>query len=573
MKNSVIIILIALTISHSGESFSQNIDDRTGSWGDQGNGTYINPVLNADYSDPDAIRVGEDYYMVCSEFHFMGMPVLHSKDLVNWAIIGRIYDELKFAPEYDSMERYAGGSWAPSIRYHDNKFWVYFCTPDEGLFMSTAEKPEGPWVPLTQVVNIPKWEDPCPFWDDNGQAYLARSKHGAGPIIIHKLSADGKLLLDDGVTVYTGPVAEGPKFYKRNGYYYISIPEGGVGNGWQTVLRSKNIYGPYEKKVVLEKGSTDINGPHQGALVELPDGEWWFLHFQNIFSLGRVCHLQPVRWKDDWPVIGADLDMNGIGEPVYVWEKPDVGKVYPITAPQTSDEFNETELGFQWSWNHNPVSNNWSLVKNAGSLSLSSLPGLSLEKAKNTLTQKVMGNKGEATILLITDKMGNGQKAGLCLIGRQYNSIGVYKENGELSVFTDINGEITKKSIKGKKIYLRVDIVAENGLSQFPHRMNPGQQAPGGGRVNSQAEGRPENQPQQSRRSQFPVMPGKHRFFYSTNNKEFHPVGEEFAASFGNWKGPKVGLFSYHEEGEGGTALFDWFHYSFDGPNTQNVNK
>ncbi len=553
--------------------YAQDFSSRLGSWGDQGNGTYINPILNADYSDPDAIRVGEDYYMVCSEFHFMGMPVLHSKDLVNWTIIGRIYDKFKFAPEYDTNERYAGGSWAPAIRYHNDKFWVYFCTPDEGLFMSTAENPGGPWEPLVQVADTAGWEDPCPFWDDNGQAYLGRSRVGAGPIYIHKLSEDGKNLLDEGVIVYTGPVAEGTKIYKRSGYYYLSIPEGGVAMGWQTILRSKNIYGPYEKKVVLEQGSTTINGPHQGAWIDLPNGEWWFMHFQNVFSLGRVCHLQPMRWIDDWPVMGVDIDMNGIGEPVYVWKKPDVGKDYPITAPQTSDEFSNPEPGFQWAWNHNPVNNAWSLSQRSGYLGLTSLPGASLEKAKNTLTQKVMGNKGEATTLLVTDNMGNGQKAGLCLIGRQYNSIGIVKGNDELSVFSDINGEITKKPIKGKKIYLRVNIDAESGFSPFLPRRNNSQQAAERERERSQPEGNPENPPQEKRRPQLPGMSGNHQFYYSTDNKQFYPLGKKFAATFGNWKGPKVGLFSYHESGKGGTALFDWFHYIYDGPKTTTMEQ
>ncbi|HEY6900234.1 MAG TPA: glycoside hydrolase 43 family protein, partial [Puia sp.] len=245
----------------------------TGTWGDQGNGTYINPVLYADYSDPDVIRVDNKYYMVCSEFHYMGMPILESDDMVNWTIAGRIYSRIDL-PGYSDFHRFAGGSWAPAIRYHDHKFYVYFCTPDEGLFMSSAEKPEGPWSPLVTVRQIPGWEDPCPFWDEDGKAYLGHSRKGAGPIIIHKMSPDGTTLLDEGVTVYTGPTAEGTKLFKLNGYYYISIPEGGVGTGWQTVLRSKNIYGPYEKKVVLEKGSTPINGPHQGALVATPAGQW-----------------------------------------------------------------------------------------------------------------------------------------------------------------------------------------------------------------------------------------------------------------------------------------------------------
>lgn len=537
-------VLVGLMLCHAHSAFSQNMEARTGSWGDQGNGTFINPVLNADYSDPDVVRVGDDYYMVCSEFHFMGIPVLHSKDLVNWTIVARVYDEFKFAPEFDQMERYAGGSWAPAIRFHDNKFWLYFCTPDEGLFMSTAERAEGPWEPLYQVADTAGWEDPCPFWDDNGRAYLGRSIVGAGPIYIHRMSPDGKTLLDNGVIVYTGPVAEGTKIHKLNDYYYLSIPEGGVSRGWQTVLRSRDIYGPYEKRVVLETGSTEINGPHQGAWIELPGGEWWFMHFQSVFTIGRVVHLQPMRWIDEWPVMGVDIDMNGIGEPVYVWKKPDVGKVFPITAPQTSDEFNNSEFGLQWAWNHNPVPGAWSLTADRGVLSLESLPAGSLENARNTLTQKMMGASGEATTLLLTGGMGDGQRAGLCMFGREYNSIGVMKENGKLSLFVEAHDTIVKQSVRGSKIYLRV-----------VHA--PGEIVP------------VDEQPERGRR-RFPFMRPNNQFYYSTDNKEFHPLGEKFAATFGNWKGPKIGLFSYHEQKPGGTAKFDWFHYTYDGPKPAN---
>lgn len=492
---------------------------KTGSWGDQGNGTFVNPVLNADYSDPDVIRVNEDYYMVCSEFHFMGIPVLHSKDLVNWTIISRVYDEFKFDPKFDSNERYAGGSWAPAIRYHNNKFWLYFCTPDEGLFMTTAGKAEGPWEPVTQVTSIYGWEDPCPFWDDDGKAYLGRSKKGAGPIIIHKLSDDGKKLLDEGVTVYTGPVAEGTKMHKLNGWYYMSIPEGGVSTGWQTILRSKNIYGPYEKKVVLEMGSTDVNGPHQGSLIDLPNGDWWFMHFQNRHNIGRVCHLQPMFWKDGWPVIGVDIDRNGIGEPVYVWKKPNVGKQYPIAAPQSSDEFNASTLGFQWAWNHNPVHDAWSLTDHGGYLALNALPAPEFLKARNTVTQKIMGNEGEASTCLLTGEMEDGQEAGLCVMGRQYNTLGITKENGKLSVFTNINGQQSIAPVKATKIYLKAKVTVD-----------------------------------------------KNQFYWSTDNKAFKPIGEPFVAGNGFWKGPKLGLFSFNKVGNGGKALFDWFRYSYDGP-------
>jgi len=518
IKNAVnaILTIVLLLVSHS--VFAQH---KTGSWGDQGNGTYINPVLNADYSDPDVIRVENKYYMVCSEFHFMGMTLQESDDMVNWRIVGRIYNRMPYVA-YDSLKRYAGGSWAPSIRYHNNKFWVYFCTPDEGLFMTNASKPEGPWSPLACVKAVARWEDPCPFWDQDGQAYLGHSLYGAGPIIIHKMSADGTTLLDEGKTVYTGPVAEGTKIFKRNGYYYLSIPEGGVDKGWQTVLRAKSMYGPYEKRVVLETGSTKINGPHQGAMVDTPNGEWWFYHFQSAGAVGRVMHLQPMRWHDDWPVVGIDIDLNGIGEPVSVWQKPNVGAIFPISAPQTDDEFDNKELGLQWQWNHNPVDSQWSLTEKPGWLCLKALKASTLKEAQNTLTQKVMGNSGEVITQMDASLMLSGQKAGLACMSKEFSVIGVKNTEGKLSVFFEATGKQSVEIPTARKtIYLKLKL---------------------------------------------DLTSKKSRCYYSVDNKTYLPLGEEFEAKWGFWKGARVALFSYNELGEGGTAAFNFLHYNYDGP-------
>lgn len=489
------------------------------SWGDQGNGTYINPILNADYSDPDVIRVGEKYYMVCSDFHYTGMPVLESDDMVNWKIISQVYNRFDF-PGWDSNENYGGGSWAPSIRYHENKFWIYFCTPREGLMMSTATDPRGPWSPLHCVKNVGGWEDPCPFWDEDGQAYIGCSRLGAGPIILHKMSADGKTLLDEGKVIYTGPVAEGTKFHKRNGYYYLSIPEGGVGEGWQTILRSKNIYGPYEKKVVLERGVTEVNGPHQGALVDTPEGEWWFYHFQLTEPLGRVVHLQPAHWKDDWPVIGVDIDMNGIGEPVKVWTKPHAKKNVPVAHPQASDDFNSPKLGLQWQFNHNPVNENWSLTEHKGRLTLKAMKAENLRSSRNMVTQKCMGYVSTATTLLDFSGLAEGQRAGLFCLGSLYNGIGVSKADGKCYLYLECNGEYKPvKAISGKKIYLRSCLDAKKNTCQL---------------------------------------------YYSLDNRHFTPCGESYSLNFGDWKGARVGLYSYNISADGGKCSFDWFNYEFD---------
>ena len=479
-------------------------------WGDQGNGTYKNPVLNADYSDPDVIRVDDKYYMVASDFHYMGMQVLESDDMVNWHLVGQIYDHFDL-PEWNGTNHYGGGSWAPSIRYHDGLFYVYFCTPDEGLFMSTAPKAAGPWSELHQVMAVEKWEDPCPLWDDDGNAYLGRSRWGAGPIIVHRMSADGKKLLDEGVTVYTGPVAEGTKWLKRDGYYYLIIPEGGVGGGWQTVLRSKNIYGPYEKRVVLERGSTKINGPHQGALVDTPDGEWWFYHFQSTPVLGRVVHLQPARWKNGWPLMGVDIDGNGIGEPVEVWTKPETAnKKQGMSLPATSDKFDTDKLGLQWQWNHNPDNEKWSLTERRGWLTLHALPAENIMGARGSITQKVMGYEGVVTTLLDCARLTEGTSAGLLCIGRNFHGIGV----GNEGVYVETDGHRTVISPrKPRRIYLRLSLLSESN---------------------------------------------SHQFEYSLDGKRYVKAGEPFSMRDGYWKGIRTGLFCY---GNKGTAQFDFFDY------------
>ena len=480
---------------------------------DQGDGTYRNPVLNADFSDPDVIRVGRKYYMVASDFHFMGMQVLESDDMVHWRYISQIYRRID-EPGWDSNLHYAGGSWAPAIRYHEGLYYVYFCTPDEGLYMSTAKDPHGPWAPLHLVKRVVKWEDPCPFWDSDGQAYLGRSKHGAGPIIVHKMSADGKQLLDEGVTVYEGPVAEGTKFLKRNGWYYLVIPEGGVGQGWQTVLRSKSIYGPYERKIVLEQGSTKINGPHQGALVDTPEGAWWFYHFQETPVLGRVVHLQPVRWQDDWPLMGFDYDGNGVGEPVAVMQVPLLEEGNrkkkegddQYVSSDFYDDFNGVStLNLAWQWNHNPVDTHWSLDERKGWLTLKALPADSLKLCRNMLTQKVVGYQNEYTTLLTTS---DDCYAGLFCSGKTFRGIGLCKDG----IFVEALGQ--RRIIQNghyEQLWLRVT----NDCVQ-----------------------------------------NSHQFSYSTDGIYYNKVEEPFPMRSGYWKGIRVGLFCY---GNGGRAQFDFF--------------
>lgn len=522
MRRSAIIAIAALAVISCTNNAAQYGEVK--SWGDQGDGTYANPVLVADFSDPDVIRVDDTFYMVASDFHFMGIQILKSSDLVNWEYITQIYERLDF-PDYDNMNAYSAGSWAPSIRYHDGKFYVYFCTPTEGLFMTCAEKPEGPWSELTFVHEGGPdfgWEDPCPFWDEDGQAYLGRSQLGAGPIILHRMSADGKQLLDDGTVIYEGDVAEGTKFLKKDGWYYLLIPEGGVAGGYQVALRAKNIYGPYERKVVLEQGSTNVNGPHQGGFVDTPEGSWWFMHFQHTDELGRIVHLQPVNWVDGWPLAGEDLDGNGIGEPVSRWPKPVAG--CEPSKPASSDDFEATTLGAQWQFNHNPVNEAWSLTENPGELTIHALQADDFRHARNTVTQKMFGFEGVMTVKLATSDLAEGQHCGLAFLGGEEFIIGARKVDGKLEIYREnlIDGEYAEDgsaSFGGKAVWLRCEYNTADGTGSMS---------------------------------------------YSSNGREFITLGGNVKPAYGYWKGPRPGIFCYNTKGNAGVARFDDFEYSFN---------
>ena len=335
---------------------------------DLGDGTYKNPIIYGDYSDPDAIRVGNDYYMVASSFsNAPAIPILHSCDLVNWKVINYV---CRNVPEYRYINPMHGsGVWAPAIRFHAGEYYVYFPMPDEGIYVSKAKDPCGEW---SRPVNImPEFGviDPCPFWDDDGRAYLATAVSGArvgykSVLRLAEMSADGMKLLTESEIIYDGrntenETIEGPKLYKRNGWYYIFSPAGGVKCGFQVALRSRSINGPYESRVVMRQGASQVNGPHQGAWVDTVTGEDWFIHFQDVYAGGRIVHLQPMCWEEDWPVIGAKCEGKEYGEPVVTYRKPKVAddvlsdaanKVY---EPDNSDEFESETLGLQWQWNAN----------------------------------------------------------------------------------------------------------------------------------------------------------------------------------------------------------------------------
>ena len=294
---------------------------------------YTNPILHMDYSDPDVCRVGEDYYMTASSFNcFPGLPILHSRDLVHWTLVGAALTD--YEPEFHTSVQHANGVWAPAIRYHDGWFYIFCGDPDRGIFMVKTQDPRGRWEDPVWVVRAKGFIDPCPLWDEDGTAWLSHAAAGSRAglksiLFMAPMAPDGTHLLGPSRIVYDGhrtqPTIEGTKLYKRNGWYYIFAPAGGVKTGWQTVLRAKHPYGPWEERIVMASAPGTINGPHQGGWVETPSGESWFLHFQDKGAYGRIVHLQPLTWlPDGWPLIGEDPDGDGLGQPVSSWPMPAV---------------------------------------------------------------------------------------------------------------------------------------------------------------------------------------------------------------------------------------------------------
>lgn len=402
------------------------------------NGTYINPILHADFSDPDAVRVGNDYFLVASSFHFVpGLPILHSRDLVNWNIIGYALNKLT-PEEHFKKVRPGGGVWAPSIRYYNNQFYIFYPDPDFGIYMMKADSANGPWSEPVLVLSGKGLIDPCPLWDNNGRTYLVYAFAGSRAekksiIVVRELSRDGSKPKGLPVIVYDGhtkdPTVEGPKFYQRNGWYYIFAPAGGVSTGWQIVLRSRHVFGPYERRVVLQQGATKINGPHQGAWVRTSEGEDWFLHFQDKGPYGRVLHLQPLTWKDNWPVIGHDPDGDGVGEPVITYQLPRTGtqkSKKSFLNPTASDSFNP----LLWQWQANPA-DGWIYTTSLGKtrmysvLKHDSITSLLTDPA--VLVHKFPSERFIATINLSFYPQLDGERFGLFVTGNSYGGISIVK--------------------------------------------------------------------------------------------------------------------------------------------------
>jgi len=516
---------------------------------DEGNGMYRNPVLHADYSDPDVCAVGEDYFLTASSFNCTpGLPILHSKDLVNWKIVN--YALKKVEPvEYYNEPRHGKGVWAPSIRFHEGMYYIYWGDPDFGIFMVKTRDPYGEWDAPVLVKAGKGMIDPCPLWDDDGRVYLAHAWAGSrakfnSVLTVCELNKEGTAVISDPVLVFDGNdgvnhTIEGAKFYKRNGFYYLFAPAGGVVSGWQLVMRSKDVYGPYEARIVMAQGKTDINGPHQGGWVDTPAGESWFLHFQDKGAYGRVLHLNPMKWINDWPVIGVDKDGDGCGDPVSRYRKPKTDKTYPIETPVESDEFDTRKLGLQWEWHAN-YQDVFGFTTNMG---YARIYGHELSshfknfwEVPNLLMQKFPAEEFTATAKLKVSAKDDGQLSGLIIMGWDYSWIGVEKQ-GEKFL---LKQAVCKDAEQGNLEQVSTLAVLEPSR-KFEAGLFPNYEREIYIRVH--------------------VDKGAYcRFSYSLDGKKFTEAGTLFKARQGKWIGAKVGMFSVTPHGkERGWVDVDWF--------------
>jgi beta-xylosidase len=516
---------------------------------DEGNGMYRNPVLHADYSDPDVCAVGEDYFLTASSFNCTpGLPILHSKDLVNWKIVN--YALKKVEPvEYYNEARHGKGVWAPSIRFHEGVFYIYWGDPDFGIFMVKTRDPYGEWDKPVLVKAGKGMIDPCPLWDDDGRVYLAHAWAGSrakfnSVLTACEMNKEGTAVISDPVLVFDGNdgvnhTIEGAKFYKRNGFYYLFAPAGGVVSGWQLVMRSKDVYGPYEARIVMAQGKTDINGPHQGGWVDTPAGESWFLHFQDKGAYGRVLHLNPMKWVNDWPVIGVDKDGDGCGDPVSRYRKPKTGKTYPIETPVESDEFDTRKLGLQWEWHAN-YQDVFGFTTNMGYVRIYghelSPHFKNFWEVPNLLMQKFPAEEFTATAKLKVSAKDDGQLSGLIIMGWDYSWIGVEKQ-GEKFL---LKQAVCKDAEQGNLEQVSTLAVLEPSR-KFEAGLFPNYEREIYIRVH--------------------VDKGAYcRFSYSLDGKKFTEAGTLFKARQGKWIGAKVGMFSVTPHGkERGWLDVDWF--------------
>jgi beta-xylosidase len=526
-------------------------------WGDQADGTYRNPVLWADYNNPCVFKAGETFYLTCASHHFMGMPLLSSKDLVNWSYAGRIYSRLgRVHPDFEHPGKAcSSGAQDGEVGFHNGIFYMYNWSTRYRGFLCKATSPLGPWsepVPIADSIHGDH-EDPCPFWDVDGKAYLLLVGN-PGALKIYRLNETFDAITDQGTTLISDIPPKGPQIFNRNGFYYISVASTGTQREKaQYLYRSKSLFGPYEGRKVFHSGTAhpDINAA-QGSLVEVHGNDWAFLHHDYNLSarFGRRLFLQPARWTSDgWLQIGVDQDGDGIGEPVALdapFPKPEL-PLQPPCAADPSDPFDQPVLGGQWAWNHDPDDSHWSLTQRPGYLRLTGrhlnteggVTQFGRTKVKhgedhllfayNTVVQRLHGAESEIVTKLDTSRLIEGQRAGLCTMINDYTWIGVVMERG----------------IKRLRFAKGTATAGQTGFTDGPELLQKAVWL------------------KLSHRNYSGTL------FYSLDGIRFEPLGDLDHPYRTAWyEGTKVGLFSFNHSSqpEGGHADFDFFSQTHDGP-------
>lgn len=512
---------------------------------DLGNGMYKNPVINADYSDPDVVCVGDDYYMTASSFNCIpGLPILHSKDLVNWELIGHAVTKLQPKAVFDRPS-HGNGVWAPCISYHNGEFYIYWGDPDYGVFMVKTKDPAGKWEDPVCVIPGKGMIDTSPLWDEDGRVYLvngwANSRNRfASVITVRELNAEGTKAISDPVIVFDGNgtenrTCEGPKFYKRNGWYWVMFPAGGVPTGFQVAMRSQSPFGPYEAKKVLAQGKSKINGPHQGAWIHTQYGEDWFMHFQDKEAYGRVVHLQPVTWKDNWPVMGKVPSKGYCGEPYETYKMPKAASHVNMN-PVESDEFNKPKLGLQWQWHAN-YQQWFGMPTSMGVMRIYTYKSnATIWNVPNLLLQKTPADNFTATAKLQLTAKDQGQMGGIIMMGLDYSALVVKRVGNEFELQQVTCLKADKRGEEEVKVLATLKPTSVDKIDYQPAI-------------------------HESVYMRMVVKAGKMQFFFSKDGKKYEQVGDEFTMREGKWIGAKIGMVAKEPGGKAnrGWIDVDWF--------------
>ncbi len=496
---------------------------------------YVNPIIHADYSDPDVVASadGNAFYMTASSFQSVpGLPILKSTDLVNWAIVNYALPAVPPKDFYGAAPQHGKGVWAPCIRVNNGKYYIYWGDPDFGIFMICTDNPEGNWSEPVLVVAGKGMIDPSPLWDTDGKAYLANgwaaSRCGFNSVItLWDMSADGTKVIGTPRIIYDGNdgvnhTVEGPKLYRHGDYYYMFAPAGGVESGWQLVMRSRDINGPYESKIVMAQGKSDINGPHQGAWVTDAAGSDWFLHFQDKGPYGRIIHLNPMKWADQWPMIGTDADGDGCGDPVRRWKKPAVAKTAGGLPALPLEHSSNPSALYQWHANYKPeygfplpegLMRIYGHISDTEDINLWEVPNLWLQKfpaEKFSVTAKVR---------ISAKSSSEGVSSGIVVMGRDYARLGLIKcgDTFMLQFVTDAGADTGGKETVRELGEIRPTRVYAAGLK-------PNLECDIWLRVTIGSA-------------------GKCDFAYSRDGRKFTDAGS-FTARVGKWIGAKTGFYS-----------------------------